>query len=137
MKNNRGPVRGRACGVLALLLVAFLGGEGCALGGRPEGIYAEIQTSRGLITALLEHERVPLTVTNFVGLAEGTIQNDALPLGVPFFDGSTFHRVVPGHVIQGGVPAATEQRTPGYTFVNEIHPELSHGHGLGSWCLPG
>jgi peptidylprolyl isomerase len=72
-------------------------------------------------------DRTPMTVASFVGLAEGTIANDAFPPGVPFFDGSTFHRVVPGHVIQGGAPASEEAGEAGYTIPNEIDTTLSHG----------
>ena len=94
----------------------------------PEGIFAEIQTDKGLITLVLAFDRTPLTCANFIGLAEGKIENDALPLGTPFYDGTKFHRVVPGHVIQAGQPANADARGPGYTFPNEIHPELSHDH---------
>jgi len=68
-----------------------------------------------------------MTVANFVGLAEGTIENDAFPLGTPFFDGSTFHRVVPGHVIQGGIPASDSAEGSGTQIPNESDPELTHG----------
>jgi len=69
-----------------------------------------------------------MTVTNFVGLAEGSIDNDACDPGRPFFDGSTFHRVAPGHVIQGGSANSDRSGSPGYTIPNEIHPDLGHGH---------
>jgi peptidylprolyl isomerase len=95
---------------------------------RPDGLYAEIRTSKGLILARLEAELTPMTVANFVGLAEGTIANAAFDPGQPFFDGSTFHRVVPGHVIQTGIPRSGRARNPGYTFPNEIHARLSHNH---------
>jgi len=95
---------------------------------RPDGLYAEIRTNKGLITARLEADLTPMTVANFVGLAEGTIANAAFDPGRPFFDGSTFHRVVPGHVIQTGIPQSTRARNPGYTFPNEIHARLSHNH---------
>lgn len=97
---------------------------------RPDGLYAEIQTGRGLIVARLEFEKTPLAVTSFVGLAEGTLDNEALPPGEPYYDGSVFHRVVPGHVIQAGMPAPdrSQARGPGYTFPNEIHADLSHDH---------
>jgi peptidylprolyl isomerase len=95
---------------------------------RPDGLYAEIHTSKGLIVARLEMELVPLTVANFVGLAEGTIDNAAFEPGRPFYDGSAWHRVVPGHVIQGGAPKSEKARNPGYTFPNEIHAKLSHSH---------
>ena len=69
-----------------------------------------------------------MTVANFVGLAEGTIANSAFDPGRPFYDGSVYHRVVPGHVIQTGIPASDRARGPGYTFPNEIHARLSHNH---------
>lgn len=96
--------------------------------GRPDGLYAEIKTSKGLIVARLEAELVPMTVANFVGLAEGTLANSAFDPGRPFYDGSAWHRVVPGHVIQTGIPKSDRARTPGYTFPNEIHARLSHNH---------
>ena len=95
---------------------------------RPDGLYAEIQTSKGRIVARLEAELTPLTVANFVGLAEGTIANSAFDPGRPFYDGSIFHRVEAGHVIQTGIPQSDRARNPGYTFPNEIHAKLSHNH---------
>ncbi|MFQ5636784.1 MAG: peptidylprolyl isomerase [bacterium] len=92
----------------------------------PDGLYAELITNKGVMSLFLEHEKTPMTVTNFVGLAEGAIANSALPEGVPYYHGTKFHRVVPGHVIQAGLPAGTDQRGPGYQFPNEIHPGLSH-----------
>jgi len=112
-----------------LLLVAASGSPGAiapAQASYPDGLYAELKTTKGVIVLQLEFEKTPMTVANFVGLAEGTIENKALPPGTPFFDGSTFHRVVPGHVIQAGMPKATE-RGPGYTIPNEIVAGLDHG----------
>jgi cyclophilin family peptidyl-prolyl cis-trans isomerase len=73
-------------------------------------------------------------VANFVGLAEGTIANAAFDPGRPFFDGTTWHRVEAGHVIQGGIPQSDRARGPGYQFPNEIHARLSHNH-LGAWNM--
>ena len=95
---------------------------------RPDGLYAEIATSKGLIVARLEADLTPVAVTNFVGLAEGTIANSAFDLGRPFFDGSVYHRVVPGHVIQAGIPQSDRAKAPGYNFPNEINAKLSHNH---------
>jgi cyclophilin family peptidyl-prolyl cis-trans isomerase len=91
-----------------------------------DGLYAEVNTSRGLIVIRLEFEKTPMTVSNFVGLAEGSIHNEALPPGKPYYDGSPWHRVVPGHVIQAGKPARSAAIGPGYQYPNEIAPDLSH-----------
>jgi peptidylprolyl isomerase len=112
---------------LAPILLAFLSAAQDAP-PRPDGLYAEIRTSKGVIVARLEPDLTPLTVANFVGLAEGTIANAAFDPGRPFFDGTVYHRVVPGHVIQTGVPQSDRARNPGYTFPNEIHARLSHNH---------
>ena len=99
----------------------------------PDGIYADLNTNKGRITLNLDYEHVPMTVANFVGLAEGTIKNDVFELGKPYFNGSIWHRVVPGHVIQAGMPDvkksvndSTEIEGPGYEFPNEIYKGLSH-----------
>jgi len=114
----------------AVLSILFLAGQSGAQQrvNRPDGIYAEIQTTKGKIVARLETDLTPLTVSNFVGLAEGTIANAAFDPGRPFYDGSVYHRVVPGHVIQGGAPKSDRAKGPGYTFPNEIHGRLSHNH---------
>jgi cyclophilin family peptidyl-prolyl cis-trans isomerase len=95
--------------------------------GHADGLYANIKTSRGTIVARLEMELTPMTVANFVGLAEGTIANAAFDPGRPFYDGSIYHRVVPGHVIQAGVPQSDRAKNPGFRFPNEIHARLNHG----------
>jgi cyclophilin family peptidyl-prolyl cis-trans isomerase len=94
----------------------------------PDGLYAEIRTSKGLIVARLEMDLVPMTIANFVGLAEGTIANAAFDLGRPYFDGTKWHRVEAGHVIQTGIPQSDRSGAPGYQFPNEIHARLSHNH---------
>jgi len=92
----------------------------------PDGLYAELVTGKGTIVLLLEYEKTPLTVVNFVGLAEGSLVNTVFPSGRPFYNGSRFHRVAPDHVIQGGAPIAEGSSGSGFTFPNEIHPDLSH-----------
>jgi cyclophilin family peptidyl-prolyl cis-trans isomerase len=95
----------------------------------PDGVYAEVTTNKGLIVLRLEHEKTPLAAMSFVGLAEGTIRNEALPPGTPYFDGSKWHRVVAGHVIQCGQPGGGgKAQGPGYQIPNEIAPGLSHDH---------
>lgn len=93
----------------------------------PPGLYAELDTPKGMIVLSLAFDRVPMTVANFVGLAEGTIQNQVFPSGTPFYDGTVFHRVAPGHVIQAGIPDSDGATTPGYSIPNEIHAALNHG----------
>ena len=89
----------------------------------PDGLYAQIDTPRGALVLALAFEQAPLTVTSFVGLAEGRLGPRP---GRPFFDGLTFHRVVPGFVIQGGDPLGTGEGGPGYTFPDEFAPGLRH-----------
>lgn len=90
------------------------------------GLYAEISTNQGLIVAKLYFEQTPLTVTNFVGLAEGRLENKAKPAGEPYYDGLIFHRVIPGFMIQGGDPDGTGRGGPGYQFADEVFPSLRH-----------
>lgn len=87
------------------------------------GIYAVVTTPRGVITAKLFHDKAPLTVTSFVGLAEGKLGPEP---GKPFFDGLKFHRVVPDFVVQGGDPRGDGEGGPGYEFADEFSRELRH-----------
>lgn len=91
-----------------------------------EGIYANIKTNKGTITIKLEHEKAPMTVANFVALAEGKMKNTAKPEGTPYYDGIKFHRVIADFMIQGGDPTGTGMSGPGYSFADEIHPDLKH-----------
>lgn len=98
---------------------------------KANGIYADFITNKGVITVKLDYLKTPMTVANFIGLAEGTITNSTYALGTPFFDGSIWHRVVKGHVIQGGEPSVVknaadyEGNSIGYEIPNEIS-DLSH-----------
>ena len=91
-----------------------------------DGIYAKITTEKGEILGQLTYKETPGTVGNFVALAEGNLENGAKPQGTPYYDGLTFHRVIPDFMVQGGDPAGTGSGGPGYKFDDEFHPELKH-----------
>jgi cyclophilin family peptidyl-prolyl cis-trans isomerase len=77
---------------------------------------AHIKTAKGEIVVDLFAGQAPMTVENFVNLARSG-----------FYDGTTFHRVIPGFMAQGGDPTGTGRGGPGYQFADEFHPELRHG----------
>jgi len=109
---------------LTLLVSALLSfaGDG-ATSNLSDGIYAEMETSKGKILLKLDYEKTPLTVANFVGLAEGKIKNNAKAAGVKFYDGLKFHRVIPNFMVQGGDPDGTGRGGPGYKFRDETSPQ--------------
>lgn len=91
-----------------------------------DGLFAIITTRLGTIKLKLEYQKAPLTVANFVALAQGKQKNTAKPDGKPFFDGIIFHRVIPGFMIQGGDPTGTGMGGPGYMFPDEFDATLKH-----------
>ncbi|MBQ6057268.1 MAG: peptidylprolyl isomerase [Treponema sp.] len=111
--------------IFTLLAVSFGGCKSMdkelkAIEGK-DGVFAIMQTSKGSIVLELFYDKTPLTVTNFVGLAEGTL--DAAK-GKPFYDGLTFHRVIADFMIQGGDPEGTGRGGPGYRFADECRDDL-------------
>ncbi|NQU84761.1 MAG: peptidylprolyl isomerase [Mariniphaga sp.] len=86
-----------------------------------KGLYANLETNKGEILINLEFEKVPVTVANFVSLADGTNinVNDSLK-GKPYYNGLVFHRVIIDFMIQGGDPQGTGSGGPGYKFINEF-----------------
>ncbi len=89
---------------------------------------ATIHTSLGDIVVTLLPNHAPKTVANFVGLATGNREYSSANAkggsSGPFYDGSIFHRVIAGFMIQGGDPTGTGRGGPGYKFADEFHPEL-------------
>jgi len=93
-------------------------------------VFAEFVTSEGNFTVRLNDEEAPLTVANFVGLAEGTKEwldpRTNTKVTQPYYDGIIFHRVIDGFMIQGGDPLGQGIGGPGYRFADEFHPALRH-----------
>lgn len=92
-----------------------------------DGIYAEFVTNKGTMVAKLTHDKTPVTVANFIALAEGThpLVEEQFK-GKPFYNGIIFHRVIDKFMIQGGDPTGTGGGNPGYKFEDEFHPDLNH-----------
>jgi peptidyl-prolyl cis-trans isomerase A (cyclophilin A) len=111
-----------------------LGGSGSLL--------AKLETNQGVIVIELFEKDAPRTVANFVGLARGLRPFQDVKTGEwlrrPFYDGLTFHRVIPNFMVQGGCPLGTGTGTPGYEFADEFSPKLLHdGAGVVSMANAG
>jgi peptidyl-prolyl cis-trans isomerase A (cyclophilin A) len=94
----------------------------------PSKHIATLRTNKGDIRIALFPDHAPKTVENFVGLATGRKAyrgaNASGGDSGPFYDGSVFHRVISGFMIQGGDPEGTGRGGPGYQFADEFHPDL-------------
>src|SRR2546430_13116283 len=93
-------------------------------------LYAHFTTSEGNFTARLFDAETPNTVANFAGLAEGskewTDPRSGRKVKERYFDGTVFHRVIEGFMIQGGDPLGQGTGGPGYTFADEFSPKVRH-----------
>jgi peptidyl-prolyl cis-trans isomerase A (cyclophilin A) len=96
-----------------------------------EGIFATISTTKGDIVLILEYVKAPVTVANFISLAEGKNPNVKVEKlkGKPFYDGLKFHRVINDFMIQGGDPDGNGSGGPGYSFKDEFVKELIFDKG--------
>ena len=115
--------------VLAAILMLFVLLSQAAFAAAAAQPTAVIETTAGKLTCTLFPDVAPIGVANFIGLSEGT-KDWTSPVthqkkhGVPLYDGTIFHRVIPNFMIQGGDPAGNGTGDPGYQFKNETSPDL-------------
>ena len=110
--------------VFALALASCKTSQRTDLG---DGLFADIKTSKGDIIVRLEHVKTPVTVANFVSLAEGNSPFVSPNFkGKKYYDGLIFHRVMKDFMIQGGCPTGTGTGNPGYRFMDEFNDSLVH-----------
>jgi cyclophilin family peptidyl-prolyl cis-trans isomerase len=98
-------------------------------GAQPDGLYANFETNKGTILVRLFYDKTPMTVGNFVGLAEGKLpwrDQAGKEKTSHYYDGLIFHRVIPDFMVQGGDPLGKGYGGPGYQFPDEFVPELRH-----------
>ena len=120
--------------LIVLALCAVFGLSASAISQEKKGpLYATLKTSMGDIVVQLFEDKAPKTVANFVGLASGTKEWSDPKTGEkvkkPLYNGTIFHRVIPGFMIQGGDPLGSGMGGPGYRFEDEFHPDLRHTKG--------
>ena len=125
-----------------ILLISILTLNSCNMNNYSDlsdGLYADLETSKGNIILELYYEQAPTTVSNFVALAEGNhpVVDDQHE-GKRYYDGLKFHRVIENFMIQGGDPTGTWSGGPGYQFDDEFNEELKHdGPGILSMANAG
>jgi peptidylprolyl isomerase len=119
--------------IFLTIFALFAMSTSCESKKKDSKMFAEITTNRGVIKVELFFQQTPMTVANFVGLAEGAIKNDAKPSGTPYYDGIKFHRVISmaqgsgqDFMIQTGDPMGNGMGGPGYQFPDEIVEGLNH-----------
>jgi peptidyl-prolyl cis-trans isomerase A (cyclophilin A) len=116
----------------AVALLVAAGAVVAAPAKRSPGLYAIMATNQGTIVLKLYEKEAPKTVANFTALATGTKTwtdpktHKVRKITKPFYNGLTFHRVIPGFMIQGGDPEGTGGGGPGYEFEDEFNPSLRH-----------
>lgn len=122
--------------VIAIIMASCKTSQRADLG---DGLFADIKTSMGDIVVKLEHDKTPVTVANFVSLAEGNSPFVSEQFkGKKYYDGLTFHRVMKDFMIQGGDPLASGTGGPGYKFMDEFNDSLIHDNkGILSMANPG
>ena len=117
----------KALGLLLLMLLVSATACKDKYPDLEDGLYAEIITNKGTMVLRLESEKAPITVANFVSLAEGTnTLVDSMHIGKKYYNGLEFHRIIDEFMIQGGDPTGTGSGSPGYKFNNEISEDLLH-----------
>jgi peptidyl-prolyl cis-trans isomerase A (cyclophilin A) len=119
--------------LLATLLLAVSNGFAAESVDKKGALYATLKTSMGDIVIHLFDDKAPKTVANFVGLATGTKEwidpKSQQKVKRPLYNGTIFHRVIPGFMIQGGDPLGNGTGGPGYRFEDEFRPDLRHTKG--------
>ena len=119
--------------IIATLCAVFGFGANAGSQEKKGPLYATFKTSMGDIVVQLFEDKAPKTVANFVGLASGTREWSDPKTGEkvkkPLYNGTIFHRVIPGFMIQGGDPLGSGMGGPGYRFEDEFHPDLRHTKG--------
>jgi peptidyl-prolyl cis-trans isomerase A (cyclophilin A) len=117
-------------GIITALFISMSLGLAAETPEKIGPVYATLKTSMGDIVIQLFDDKAPKTVANFVGLASGTKEwldpKTGEKVKRPLYNGTIFHRVIPGFMIQGGDPLGTGRGGPGYTFEDEFHPDLRH-----------
>jgi len=121
-----------------LVITLIFSALGLAQEDEQKGIFAQINTTKGTIVLELDFKKTPITVANFISLAEGknTQVKEALK-GKPYYDGLKFHRVISNFMIQGGCPDGNGSGDPGYKFVDEFTDLTHDGAGILSMANSG